>query len=446
MLFRSVSQSRYGATYYAARVSSIFPQAIFYNLFGVESGFLTLRILLTTAFALSFFKIIKNFFSESHAFILTPFIAFNPFLSRALAWDYIDGFSITYMMISIAFFINPTKTYYSIASGLFAAMAINSYLGAVGYLGAFFVSYALIFNSRWKQNALSQRFIFFGLGFLVFYFVTSVSLFIINKDWGLCFELKTLKVGLNLALGGAKTWWRPLQDYINTNQFNIFIPFVLLGLLIIKTCLEKRLQRITLFSPGEKIILLYLTFVCAGVLFQHNILKTSVLLIYAISLTLPASFLGFAALSRGCIQNCSWEKILLFIILTVTIQVSASQWLPICMKNKTFWAALVFLFLAITNLIFKQKALSCLIIGSLFTLFPQESRGLGQYFTFTKDTLIKGKNQVLETAVVEFGDNVVKKIEIYCPKANGETKVWINNFSSPLLCAISSMNLLAIVR
>jgi hypothetical protein len=82
---------RYGATYYANRVAFTVPARAAIAWFGDAGGHFLLQATYLFAATLSGFVLGWRYFTIGTGFAAAAWVAFNPWLIRSLAWDYVEG-------------------------------------------------------------------------------------------------------------------------------------------------------------------------------------------------------------------------------------------------------------------------------------------------------------------------------------------------------------------
>ncbi|NBX69849.1 MAG: hypothetical protein EBR01_12910 [Proteobacteria bacterium] len=429
---------RFGTTYYAARVSAILPQALFHQLFGTESGFLLLRILLASVAGYAFFRTVESWFSRILAYFLVPFLVVNPVLTRALAWDYVDGFAVTYMFASVGCFVAGSRWPSRMVSGIFAAMATNCYLGSFAYLGAFFVGCGLV--DWWQKGRIpfKTKYLPWFAGFLGFYVMTSLILWILFPAWGPAFEFKTIKVGFDLARGGSKVWWVPVWNYLEKNQFYILYPFAfcLASCWIWWSKSRNKVNQGRSALPAYAVIPIYLCFVCSGILIQHLILRMPIFIFYAISYSLPAVMLGVAYLihQTKLDESFSTKKIIFYQGAGCLVLAEKDFWISGLISNSSFWTATILICAIYVLFCMKQKMIGATLALSFFTILPfnnfENPNTLGHLITPAIGK--KNRNRIIEISY-ELNNQIKSAVS---NKKN--LKIWFYENNSPYVVAIAS--------
>src|SRR5262249_20760296 len=123
---------RYGATYYSSRIAFIFPERWLSGLFGYEAGYYLWHYLLAIAALGSVYVLARRRQGVATAAVVTLFLVVCPWFPRTLAWDYIDGATITFLLVGI-FFLLGSRARRQVRwplAGVFFSLAVNCNLFA----------------------------------------------------------------------------------------------------------------------------------------------------------------------------------------------------------------------------------------------------------------------------------------------------------------------------
>jgi len=141
---------RYGITYYSTRIAFIFPGRFLVWLFGSQAGFLVFRWILLSGTLWALWAISRRFYGHWVALLMVVVFAFHPWPLRSLAWDYVDGFVITNLLVSLYFLIGHSSERwwrYALA-GVFLGLAVNAYLFVIAVGGLFLIPWLYLESER----------------------------------------------------------------------------------------------------------------------------------------------------------------------------------------------------------------------------------------------------------------------------------------------------------
>ena len=244
----------YGRTYHSTRIAFIYPARFFNWLFGCGAGYIILRNIFLLCAIFSTHRICMRFYSSVKLSIFfSCFILFHPWLLRSLLWNYVDGFSIIYALISVSIFIAPnlkrTKISYFL-SGVFLMLSLNCNPFVLIPLCACMLSWLIVrsknqlFNEvsySWKHNG----WLILGLivteltmiGITYFEFPNQNPFF----DFVTGHEIKQLVISPNGPMDSFTT-------LINNGKLQVFFPFVIFaaGLIYLWKRIPKMIQELVL--------------------------------------------------------------------------------------------------------------------------------------------------------------------------------------------------------
>jgi hypothetical protein len=226
-----------GVTYYANRIAAIDPGRVAMWLFGAEAGYYVVRYVLLAMACASLYSIGRRFYGRGVAVMATALLCFSPWYVRSIAYDYVDGFAITYLLVAIAFLITPRR-YVAVGhalAGAFFALAVNTNLYTLAIAGSFAPSWFIL---RARQGARQSRLNILAMicGFVAAYIALGMALRAEFPDRPLFFEGLSISVAQALFLGGAAgsaSYFRPLANFLAHHNYHVFVPVVLLAAMLV---------------------------------------------------------------------------------------------------------------------------------------------------------------------------------------------------------------------
>jgi hypothetical protein len=291
---------RYGATYYANRVAFTVPARIAITCFGDAGGHFVFQTLYLFAATLSGFALGRRYFSTALGVAVAAWVAFNPWLIRTLAWDYIEGAAVCAMLVAFCCFgLNRHRpVLLHAAAGLAFALACNANPFVVAMAAAFAPAW-LILNlpggTRHCLACVAAALFAFVFGYAGLILVEYLEL----PELGFGRELVTLGVGMRLLGGGGAVWYRSVWDVLAEGDIYILVPaFLAAGLTILiaaERFVGRRIDRFTVAAAT------YLVLTCAAYLLFHDYFRTAVLTVYWYDgYAFPAGLFAVIALLGNC--------------------------------------------------------------------------------------------------------------------------------------------------
>ncbi|MGD9968694.1 MAG: hypothetical protein AB7T59_19405 [Hyphomonadaceae bacterium] len=323
---------RFGATYYATRVSYIVPAALLSSLFGSELGYMVLRGLLLILLSSSVFFMVRAWFGTATAVFMSVVASVGPWLLRELLWDYTDGIALTYLLAAFCLALDRRGSVWTaLGAGAFFALAVNSGSLSLAIGGAFLFSWAIMLPFRpWR---LARRLFLISAGFIATYAVMSVAVYLSFPVMGPFFETINIVQGSRLLAGGSSAWFAPLPDILDDGNYYVLAP--LLTLLMLGAILASgprdgaapEMRRLQLAA------FVYLAIVCSGLAFMHFVLRMSTLATpWGISYAFPAVLIGWTALVAPSLSGLSPRArtitVSVLVALVLGFFVTAQFWLP----------------------------------------------------------------------------------------------------------------------
>ena len=420
---------RFGTTYYASRVAAIFPMALFYEIFGPDKGFILLRILVSTLTGFGFFQCLKAYWNWQPSLFLSSFLIISPWLTRELAWDYITGFSVCYMVCGFAFIQGSKKSFFPVIAGIFFASAINTNFAAIPYVFSFLI--CLFFAKTTKKENSLLIILLLLFGFFIFYISVGLFMWLKYPVWGPCFEWKSIETALWLLKGGFERWHKPISEHLNAGSYYIFLPFLVCSAQVLIYYIQKNKD-----LSEDLLYGFYLIFTCLILLYLHYIKKGVVFWHMSFIYALPATYFGVAQVLRlNKIHDTKWKTPWPWVFLGFAfILLHAPFWKSPSLNYKEL-VSLLSIGLIVTGLLFIIRRPS-LFSASLFvlglTFFPLSA--------LPHQRLLLGNEEAKERDAIRIGTEVMDSIKNHAPYKKGKMALWVPIPESAVIRCITAMN------
>jgi len=421
---------RFGTTYYASRVATIFPMALFYKAFGLDHGFILLRILVSAFTGFAFFNWLKSFWPCKPSLFFSIFLIISPWLTRELAWDYVTGFSACYCICAFGCLANAKNGFLPVIAGILFAAAVNTNFAAIPYVLSFLACFLFIKKLK-KENYTNTIFSIF-LGLLIFYIPASVIMWIKYPVWGPFFEWRSVETTIWLMKGGFKNWHRPVWEHLNAGSYYIFTPFlVCFSLTAIFFIRKPKNLHASLLVSGSFLIctclvLLYLHFIKKGVVFYH----------FSFIYALPAAYMGAAQiLDFGKYGDLNWKRYWPWLLVVATFIILHSSFgRTAIFKYKEINLILSLALLAMTPFLnyFRPGFIPAFLFILSLTFLPLSA--------LPHQTLLLGSDQKKEQDAIRIATEVFKDIKTYAPHTKGKMAIWVPTPESPVIRCITAMH------
>lgn len=308
--FKNLKQhlSSFPGTYYGTRLPWILLGNLAYKIFTplVAKYFLFLLVYYTST--LSLYGILKRTIGLKTAFITTLFLAFNKHFFLSCASEYIDGFTIASLFLTL-FFLTPHRgakhplSLFLIA-GVFFSIVISTQLFLLHFF-PFIGAYYLFFHRPSKLKTFLIHTTLFIIGLLF------MSLFLCTINYLLCndfFFYKHVWDWVSSFVNSANPWWTPFSQWkhlLNTYVLGmtVFISS-LFSLFLSRKDPEYNNKR-----PAFLFSILFI-FICGLYLYFEFIKKHPVLeLYYYYSYLIPFMLLAFGGLTSPMLERLSSRQL-----------------------------------------------------------------------------------------------------------------------------------------
>ena len=271
--------ARYGSTYYANRVAFTVPAGAAVAWLGDAGGHFLFEAAYLLAATLSGFVLGRRYFSTAVGIAAAAWVAFNPWLINALAWDYTEGASVCALVVAVCCFgLNGKRPLLLHAAGGVAfALAVNANQFAGAMAMAFAPAWLILNRSRgvvYCLGCVAMALAAFVIGYAGLMLVEYRQL----PALGFGRELVSFHTGVNLLHGDAAVWYQAVSGYLAKGNIYILMPaFLAAGLVILIAARQAAGRRIDRFT-GAATINLVLT---AGTyLLFHYYFRTAILTIH----------------------------------------------------------------------------------------------------------------------------------------------------------------------
>jgi 4-amino-4-deoxy-L-arabinose transferase-like glycosyltransferase len=205
---------RFGWTYYAARLSWISFQALFYYIFSAPVAHFVIGLAASFVGTASLYTIIRTYFGRPAAFVSALALAANPLFITGSFWSYVDGPVVSASLLSIAAFIRgheEGKPAYLVLAGVASAFAILAHIIAILIIFPAFL-FILIYHQQ-KLSAAIGNFMAAALSFLGAVLLTcGATQIFFGQFW---FFLITGDATRWVVGGGWHGWVRPIATWIH---------------------------------------------------------------------------------------------------------------------------------------------------------------------------------------------------------------------------------------
>lgn len=300
---------RYGATYYANRVAFTMPAGAAVALLGDRGGHFLFQTGYLLAATLSGFALGRRYFSTTVGIAAAAWVAFNPWLIRALAWDYIEGAAVCYMSVAFCCFgLNGRRPILlHIAGGVVFALACN--------VDPFVCAMAAAFAPAWLVLNLPRGILHCVLcaaaalaAFVIGYAGLLLAEYLQMPALGFARELTTFGMAMSLLQGGGAVWFHPMSAFLAQGHIYIIMPaFLAVGLTTLIVTEYTARQQVDRFSIAAAICLV---FTSATYVLFHSYLHTTILTDYTYDgYALPAGMLTIIALLGNCTRTLSLQRV-----------------------------------------------------------------------------------------------------------------------------------------
>lgn len=320
----------FGATYYGNRVAAIDLSRITVSIAGDPYGYYLARYVLLVLMSASVMAIARRYYGTTVAAASAALVAFSPWYLRSIAWDYIDGFAISYLFVAFACLIAPRRHvgWWHAAAGAFFALAMNTNFFTLAVGGTFAPSWILLRRGQ-PVGAYVKQAAALVAGFVLAYLALMVAVHLEFPNRAFFFEWATLSMINDLLINGvSQEWFQPLAVFLAKQHYYVFVPLSVCAALAV-VWFQTRTDAV----PSERrsyvtATLVYFTLMIVMYLVNHFVLHHGrITLFYYFSYgCIPACFAVIAVigevtarLDSRAVRIALGSAVLLYIVAFVTV-------------------------------------------------------------------------------------------------------------------------------
>lgn len=288
----------FGVLYYSQRVGFLLPAIAFHELFGLQAGYLLLRVVMVTGLVLALARVARVFMGAGWARCLAVVAVLHPWAWRSLFWNYVDGMAMVYTGATFACVVSLTaalsargRVGWGAASGVALALAGGTNLFSLvvaGFAGIWPLAW-FVGRRRWWDLLRAGGAAAAGFGLAYGALVVGRYLLVPSQGWQ--WDVLALTTGRDLASGGGAAWHESVWGLVADGWVYLLIPALVLGAVSVAAWMTPRERR-------EPLVLAAVILAATGGLYLVTDfgLKAAVisLFFYFVHL-LPATFLATAA-------------------------------------------------------------------------------------------------------------------------------------------------------
>jgi len=284
-------------TYYGSRLSVLIPGWICYSLFPATAANILLHVGQFYVCTFSLYFTVKEVAHRTAALLTTILMASHICFLRAVGWDYVDGFGVTYCLLTCALLTRGTRGtrwWLWVSCGGAAATALVIANLAYGLLVPFLVVGYAVLNSERARHSLPKSALSFAGGAVAlmgalgtFNYVVAGRFFFFlgTTDW-LAGFLRTNK---------ANPWKLPLTEWL-PGAYWLYVPACCLAIATLVLLLRYRRQsRFTNYVLLQFILLSAILFI--GECRPHGVILQ--LGYYCSVFLIPLSFIALGSVLGG---------------------------------------------------------------------------------------------------------------------------------------------------
>lgn len=414
---------RFGPTYYATRVSYIFPGMALQSILGDDAGYVAFRFVLLALWCGGIYFVLQRWVGAAVAVIVATIAVTTPWALRGFFYDYVEGAAIAYLCAGFALAcVTPLRMWAGIAAGVLFACAVNTHLATLPYGAAFFVAWLILLNEPWAK--VFQRMAAIGAGFVITYAVMTALMYANYPQFGPFFETVTFRTTEQLFQGGAAVWYHPLSAVLESGLFYVFLPFLTWMVLAPLTLMARAAGDVARFRLAAFV---QLSIVCAIVASLHFVFRAGVLSHpWAMIYTFPATLMAWAAIIAPSLLSKSirqrWMIVAAFCVTAIAIFYWARYWLesPIDQFDLVVLGLIVSAAALAIFVPLRPAAMAAVILLAAQMPYRYEmgQTGLSGYFADMH------RVEVVEDDVVDGGRALLDLVREHAPPAEGALGLW----------------------
>jgi hypothetical protein len=290
---------RYGTTYYGNRSAFIFIGMLAQKSFGLIPGYLVSKLFYVLIATAAAYGIGRSWYGTSVGTFAAIWLCFSPWFVRAVAWDYVDGAAVAYLIVAIYFLLHPGRHPWlaHVAAGVALGLASGCNYFAITVALAFAPCW-IIWNVRAGWTECVVRAAFCVLAFTAVWLVLTLVQYALSPNLGFFREMGTLAIGARLMAGEGAAWFKPLLPHISSGHLYTLLPLLLFVALLLRRIATGR-------TPSQAypmlLAMVFLGSMIAFFLFLHFRQNLGALTVsFYFSYMIPAVLLALIALLGEC--------------------------------------------------------------------------------------------------------------------------------------------------
>ncbi|SDR05264.1 hypothetical protein SAMN05519103_00554 [Rhizobiales bacterium GAS113] len=294
---------RYGTTYYANRVAFTIPARFAITWLGDRGGHFLIQSCYLTAAAASGFVLGRRYYSTAIGVAAAAWVAFNPWLIRALATDYVEGAAVCYALVAFCCFSVPRRhpVSFHLIGGISMALACNANPFTAVMALAFAPAW-LVLNIRCGFRRCLGSAVTALSGFVVGYAILVLTQYLELPELGFGRELTTIDIGVKLLGGAAAFWFRPMAEILEEGRVYILMPLFVAASIV--TLIAANLIGALSVSRFSLAAALCLLLTCAAyALFHYYLHAAALAIVWYDAFAFPATLFAFVALLGDATQR-----------------------------------------------------------------------------------------------------------------------------------------------
>lgn len=157
-------------TYYSSRLGWIVPGFLTYHIFGPLLGNYILHLIVYNSTVLSLYVIIKFIFNKTTAFLTAILLGSYGWFLWAAGWDYMDGPSIAYCLLTLVFITKYLKKQrlkrYLFFAGMAYAGMVHTNLFSLFFLPFILIYFFILVKQELGKSIINLQYFFYGISLL----------------------------------------------------------------------------------------------------------------------------------------------------------------------------------------------------------------------------------------------------------------------------------------
>lgn len=219
--------ARFGQTYHGNRLSYLAIDRAGALLFGIEAGYVIVRVLMLVIAAAAAAAIGRRLGGAPLALVLVALTTIVPWLVTQLMWTHYDGFTTVHALVAVAAIVAPRshRAVWQVVAGIAIALSINGNIMLLVVWAAAVPALVALWGDERVGDALA------GLGRVTAGIITGFAgLSLLLLRWypeGPYFS-ETIAIRTALELAGDDTWFTPLRRAVGEAPILVALVVVVL--------------------------------------------------------------------------------------------------------------------------------------------------------------------------------------------------------------------------